>query len=102
MLNRPDLHLAGEVGQLVQREDSAVGARQHAVVHRQLVGEDVTAARRLDRIEIADDVGDRDVGRRELLDVALSRSTHAIGVSSPRLVDAVASRTSRSARTDCR
>ena len=33
------LDLAGEVGQLVDGEDAAVGARQQAVVHRQLVAE---------------------------------------------------------------
>ena len=45
------LHLAGEIGQLVEREDAAIGARQHPVVDRQLVGEHVSAARRLDRID---------------------------------------------------
>ena len=65
-----DLHLAGEVGQLVDREDAAVRARQQPVVHRQLVGELQAGARGLDRIEVADEVGDRDVGRRQLLDVA--------------------------------
>ena len=40
-------------------------------MHRQLVTEDVSTAGGLDRIEIADDVGDGDVGRGELLDVAL-------------------------------
>ena len=34
-----DLDLAGEIGQLVDGEDAAVGPRQQAVVHRQLVGE---------------------------------------------------------------
>ena len=65
-----DLDLAGEVGQLVDREDAAVRARQQPVVHRQLVGELQAGARGLDRIEVADQVGDRDVGRRQLLDVA--------------------------------
>ena len=65
-----DLDLAGEVGQLVDREDAAVRARQQPVVHRQLVGELQAGARGLDRIEVADKVGDRDVGRRQLLDVA--------------------------------
>ena len=38
-------------------------------MHRELVTEYVTATRGLDRIEIADDVGDGDVRRSELLDV---------------------------------
>ena len=40
-------------------------------MHRQLVTEDVPAARGLDGIEIADNVGDGDVRRRQLLDVTL-------------------------------
>src|SRR6185436_12594074 len=67
------LHLAGEIRQFIQRENSTIRPRQHAVVHRQLVAEDVPAARGLDRVEVADDVGDSDVGRRQLLDVALFR-----------------------------
>ena len=62
---------AGEVGQLVDGEDAAVGARQQAVVHRQLVADLAAAARRLDRIDVADHVGDGHVRRRQLLDVAL-------------------------------
>ncbi|MFN8093447.1 MAG: hypothetical protein U0599_14735 [Vicinamibacteria bacterium] len=46
-------------------------ARQQAVVHRQLAREVEAAARGPDRVDVADDVGDRHVGRRELLDVAL-------------------------------
>src|SRR5205085_2473663 len=48
------LHFAGEVGQLVQREDPAIRPRQHAVVHSELVTEDVSTAGSLDWIEIAD------------------------------------------------
>ena len=70
MLNRPTWILPGEVRQLVDGEDAAVGPRQQPVVHRQLVGEVEARLRRLDRIDVADHVGDRHVGRRELLDVA--------------------------------
>ena len=69
-VEQADLDLAGEVGQLVDREDAAVRPRQQAVVHRQLVGELQGGTGRLDRIEVADHVGDRHVGRGELLDVA--------------------------------
>ena len=64
-----DLDALGEVGQLVDAEDAAVGARDQAVVDRQLVGE-VAALGDLDRVDLADEVGDGDVGRGELLAVA--------------------------------
>ena len=44
----------------------AVRARHEAVVQRQLVGE-VAALGDLDRVDLADQVGDRGVGRRQLL-----------------------------------
>src|SRR6185503_13945789 len=61
----------GEIGQLVDGEDAAVGARQQAVVHGQLVGEVEPGRGCLDRIDVADHVGDGDVGRGELLDVPI-------------------------------
>ena len=64
------LDLAGEVRQLVDREDPAVGPRQQPVVHRQLVRQLEAGACGLDRVEVADHVGDRHVRRRELFDVA--------------------------------
>jgi hypothetical protein len=39
-------------------------------MHRQLVGKQMPAARCLDGIDVTDDVGDRHVGCRELLDEA--------------------------------
>ena len=63
-----DLNLAGEIGQFVDREDAAIRARQQTVMNRQLVAQQVSALGGLDRIDVADDVGDRHVGRRELLD----------------------------------
>ena len=65
-VEQTDLDLAGQVRQLVDGEDAAVGARQQAVVHRQIVGELQAAPRRLDRIDVADHVGDRHVRRRQL------------------------------------
>jgi hypothetical protein len=62
-----------QVGQLVEREDAAVRARQQAVVHGELAREVEAAARSADRIDVADDVGDRHVGCRQLLDVARLR-----------------------------
>ena len=70
-VEQPHLNAAGEVGQLVDREDAAVGPRQQPVVHRQLVAELEAAPGRLDRIDVADHVGNRHVRRRQLLDVAV-------------------------------
>src|SRR3989449_4951700 len=68
-VEQADLDALGEVGQLVEREDAAMRARQQAVVDRQLVSE-VTALGHLDGIDLADQIGDRDVGRGQLLTVA--------------------------------
>ena len=68
MLKRADLNLAGEIRQLVDRKDAAIRARQQAIMNRQLVAQQVTAFRRFDRIDVADDVGDGHVGRREFFD----------------------------------
>ena len=65
------LDLSGEVGQFVDGEDAAIGARQQAVVHGEFAGEILAAAGRLDGVEIADQIGNRDVGRGQLFDVAL-------------------------------
>ena len=65
-----DLDLAREVGKLVEREESAVCPRKEPEVDRQLVGQKVAAAGCLDRVHVADEVGYRDVGGGELLDVA--------------------------------
>jgi hypothetical protein len=64
------LDFARQIRQLVDGEDAAVGARQQAVMHRQLVRELQPGACRLDRIDVADHVGDGHVGRRQLLHVA--------------------------------
>ena len=69
-VEQADLDLAGEVGQLVDREDAAVGARHEPVVDGQLVREPASRRRRLDRIDVADHVGDGHVRRREFLDIA--------------------------------
>ena len=68
-VQQADLDALGEVGQLVDAEDPAVGARQEAVVDGQLVGE-VAALRDLDRVDLADEVRDRDVGGGQLFAVA--------------------------------
>ena len=65
-----DLNLAGQIGQFIDREDAAIRARQQAVMNRQLVAEQVSAFRGFDRIDVADDVGDRHVRRGQLFDKA--------------------------------
>ena len=70
-VQKPDLDARLEVGQLVDREDAAVRARDDAEVDDFLVGVRAPLGRGLDRVDVADQVRDRDVGRRELLAVAL-------------------------------
>ena len=67
------LDLAGEVGQLVDGEDAAVGARQQAVVHGQLGAQVLVGARRLDGVDIAHQVGHGHVRRGQLFHVAVVR-----------------------------
>ena len=65
-VEQADLDALGEVGQLVDGEDAAVGAGHQAVVQGELVGE-VAALGHLDGVDLADEVGDRRVGRGQLL-----------------------------------
>ena len=65
------LDALGEVRQLVDGEDPAVGARHEPVVQRELVGQ-VAALGHLDRVDLADQVRHGGVGRGELLAVAVA------------------------------
>ena len=65
-----DLDALGEVGQLVDGEDAAVGARHQPVVHGLRVAERA-ALGHLDRVDVADEVADAGVGGGELLAVPL-------------------------------
>ena len=69
-VEQADLDLGSEVGQLVDAEDAAVGARNQAEVHGQLARE-IAALGVLDHVDLADQVGDRHVGRGQLLVIAL-------------------------------
>ena len=69
-VEQADLDALGEVGELVDGEDAAVGAGHEPVVQRQLVGQ-VAALGDLDRVDLADEVGDRGVGGGQLLAVAV-------------------------------
>ena len=66
---KSDLDSFRQVGQLVDAEDSAIRARKQSVVNGQLIRE-VAALGDLDRVDLADQVGDRDVWRRELLAIS--------------------------------
>jgi len=79
----PDLHVAllqdveqadldplGEVGELVDRHDPAVGPGDQPVVDRQLVGQVATLGDP-DRVDVADQVGHARVGGGELLRVPI-------------------------------
>ncbi len=66
-----DLDLAGEVGNLVDGEDAAVGAGKEAVVHGELGAELLAGARGLDGVDVADEVGYGDVRGGELFNVAI-------------------------------
>src|ERR1700733_11900343 len=67
-IEQTDLNLAREVRQFVDRENAAVRARQQAVVNGQFIRQVASTACRPNRIDVADDVGDRYVRSRELLD----------------------------------
>src|SRR5262249_49094405 len=64
------LNFSGEVGEFVDGEDTAIGARKKAVVDGEFIGEVAATAGGADGIDVADDVGDGDVGRGEFFDVA--------------------------------
>ena len=64
------LDLLRQIGKLVDAEDPAVASRQHSEVHGVFVRE-MASLGHLDRIDVADQVGDRDVRRGELLAVAI-------------------------------
>ena len=65
------LDLARQIRQFIDGEDAAIGARQQAVVDRQFVRYVLAAARRLDRVYVADHIRDGDVGGGQFLHVAL-------------------------------
>ena len=69
-VEQADLDALGEVGQLVDGEDAPVRAGDEAVVQRQLVGQVATLGH-LDGVDLADEIGDRGVGGRELLAEAI-------------------------------
>src|SRR6184192_1316344 len=69
-VQQSDLDPFSEVWEFVDGEDAAVGAGHQAVMDGELVGK-VLALRHPDGIDLADQVGDRGVGRGQLLAVTL-------------------------------
>src|SRR6185436_5237518 len=57
-IEQSHLHLAAQIGQLVDGKDSPVGPGQQAEVHGQLIREQMPAAGRLDWIYVANQVRD--------------------------------------------
>ena len=101
-VEQADLDFAGEIGQFVDGEDAAIGARQQAVVDGQFAAQFVSAARGLDGIDVADQVGDGDVGRGQLLHVALVGSEIGDRRRVAVLARSVRGSGGRWARKDCR
>ena len=67
-VEQTDLNLSREVGEFVDGEDAAIGAREKAVMNGELVGEIAAATRGADGIDVANDIGHGDVRSGELLD----------------------------------
>ena len=68
-IEQADLHFFGQVGQLVDREEAPVGARNQAVVDRLFVGQ-IAPFGHLDRVDLTDQVGHGHVRRGQLFGVA--------------------------------
>jgi hypothetical protein len=69
-VEQTDLNFPCQIRQFVDGEESPVGAGYETEVHGQLAGELQASVCGFDGIDVADHVGDGDIGRRQLLDVA--------------------------------
>src|SRR5205807_1954850 len=70
-VEQANLNFAREVGEFVDGEDAAIGAGQQAVVDGELARQFVAAAGRFDGVDVADEVGDGDIGRGQFLHEAV-------------------------------
>src|SRR5712664_3197767 len=66
-----DLNFSGEVGELVDSKDTAIGAGKKAVVDGEFVGKIAAAAGGADGVDVADDIGHGDIGRGKFFDEAI-------------------------------
>src|SRR5271165_5946447 len=65
------LDFSCQIGKFVDREYSAIGAGKQAIVDGQFAAELVPTLGGLDGIDVSNQIGDGDVGRRQLLHIAL-------------------------------
>src|SRR5262245_27507624 len=70
-IEQADLNLAGEIRQLVNSENSSIRSGKQTVVHTEFAANRMTALRGLNWVDVADDIGNRDVRRRKLFDISL-------------------------------
>ena len=68
-VEQADLNLRAQVGQLVHAEDAAVRAGNQAEVHH-VFAREVPPLGMLDQVDLADQVGNRDVGRGQFFVIA--------------------------------
>ena len=71
ILSRPTWMRGRQVGELVDAEDAAIGARHDAEMHHLRIGQRQAPGRCLDRIDVAEQIGDRDIRRRQFLVITL-------------------------------
>ena len=70
-IKQAHLDLACKIRQFVNGENSTIGARKQPIVHAQFAADGVSSLCSFDGIDIADDIGDGNVGRGELFDIAV-------------------------------
>ena len=62
------MNFSGEIGELIDGEDAAIGAWEKTIVDCEFVGKIAPAAGGADGIDVADDVGHGDIGRGQFFD----------------------------------
>src|SRR5712664_3867055 len=67
-VEKADLNFSGEVGEFIDGENAAIGAREKPVVNGEFVGEVPASPRRADGIHITNNVSHGDVGSSEFFD----------------------------------
>ncbi len=70
-VEQSNLNLSGKVWKFIDSEDAAIGAGKQAIVNRQFARELVSTASRFDGVDVANQIGNGHIGRRQFLDIAL-------------------------------
>src|SRR5690348_4488204 len=78
-VEQADLNFSSEIGQFVDGENAAIGAREQAIVNGEFVGEIVPALCGANGIHVADHVGDGHVGSGEFFDITAAAREPANG-----------------------